>query len=585
MSRTSKKIQSIVQTLVLLGILIVINILASFVYWDIDLTEDKRFTLSEASYELVENLEEEVTVEIYLEGEFPASFKRLQTAVRELLDKLRSRSSKINYQFINPISGDFKKDRQFAEDLSNKGILPVNLNISSSGEQQQKLVFPGAVVTYKGRQAVVNLLENMGGFNQDYSQMDAIAKSINLLEYKFAQAIQKLQYKSRPRVVLLKGHGELSRPLTTSLEKNLFQHYDIANLYLDSVTQINPLIDVVMVLKPRRAMGDKDLFKLDQYLMNGGNLIWMVDPVNVELDSLRRRGIYAPFEYPLDIFNMLYNYGAKVNPDMILDCEASSVPLQVGSVGGKPQIALKKWMYHPRVFPYTTPYERDQGASGTIRHPIVRNLDYVDTRFPASIDTAGTRNFVKKTPLLRSSRYSNLRRPPVPVSFDIVDANIDCEKFAKKPYRTVAMLLEGNFDSHFRRRVPPEMQAQLEKINQPFKELSEGKGKVLVVSDGDIAANGIDPQQGPMPLGMNPYERYTYGNADFIVNSIEYMLDDDGIIAARNKDIKLRPLDQRRAREERAQWQLINLVLPLTVLVLFALLFTYIRRRRFSRKA
>lgn len=562
-----------------------INILVSFVYWDVDLTEDKRFTLSEATYELVENLEEEVTIEVYLEGDFPASFKRLQTAVRELLDKLRSRSSKINYQFINPITGDVKKDQQFAENLSQKGIFPVNLNISSSGEQQQKLVFPGAIVTYKGgRQAVISLLENMGGFNQDYSRMDAIAKSINLLEYKFGQAIQKLKYASRPRVVLLKGHGELSRPLTTSLEKTLFQHYDIANLYLDSVTQINPLIDVVMVIKPRRAMGNKDLFKLDQYLINGGNVIWMVDPVNIELDSLRKRGIYAPFEYELDIFNMLYNYGAKVNSDLVMDCEASSIPLQVGSVAGKPQIALKKWMYHPRVFPYTTPYERDNGARGTISHPIVQNLDYVDTRFPASIDTAGTRSYVKKTPLLRSSRYSNLRRPPLPVSFEIVDANIDCEKFAQKPYRTVAMLLEGNFDSHFRRRVPPEMQAQLEKIGQPYKEESGGKGKVIVVSDGDVARNGIDPQQGPMPLGMNPYERYTYANADFIVNSIEYMLDEDGIIAARGKDIKLRPLDQRRAREERGKWQLINLGLPLLVLVLFALVFNYIRRRRFSGK-
>lgn len=578
-------LRSINQLVLVIGILIFINILAGFFYTDIDLTEDKRFTLNPATYELIEELDETITIEVFLAGELPSSFKRLQEAVRDLINKFKNNSNHISFRFKDPLGGEGTEEENMAEmaELKKDGIVPVNLTTTSKGGREARLVFPYAVVRYKKQKKVIPLLESSGGFNRDFTRMDAINPSINLLEYKFANAIQKIRLKTRPRMVFLTGHGELQRPWTSSLEAAMFEYYDIARLDLNKVAKIDTHIHVVIIAKPLLPFGEQHLFKIDQYIMNGGKVVWLIDPLNMEIDSMGQQGIFMPVERPLDIHNLLFNYGARVNPNLVLDWEATSIPMQVGMNGDKPQIELRKWFYHPKLYPYTTPLEAQETGENAIQHPIVQNLDFVDSRYPATIDTIRTTAYIKKTPLLRSSRYSKIQFPPVRVSIEILDSGIGQDAFTKEN-QNVAVLLEGKFSSYFKGRVTPEMKASLTKMGQPFKE-SGSVSKMIIISDGDIAKNEVERRSGkPMPLGLNKYDGYTYGNRDFLMNCLEYMIDNKGIIAARNKEIKLRPLDQQRAFDEELKWQIINIVLPLIVLALFGFVYVSIRKKRFGGK-
>ncbi len=576
-------IQSILRLASILGILIFLNLIASFYYGSIDLTEDKRFTLNEATYQLMADLDDAVTIEILLEGEFPSSFKRLQSATDDLLTKLKSHSSKINIRWINPMSGTKEENLENGKRLQNDGIYPINLTNAGKGGAVKKamLVFPYAVIRYKQQKQIIPLLETTGAYNTDYTRVETINPSINLLEYKFANAIHKLQLKERPRMVILTGHGELQRPFTESLEAAMYEYYDYSRLNLDKVNHIDTNIHVVIIPKPLRPFGDKHLFKIDQYIMNGGKVIWLIDPLNMELDSMRKLGTFMPNEHKLDIHNLLFNYGVRINPNLVLDWESTVIPLDVSAIPGQPDIKARKWFYHPKLKPYMTPIDAQETGFNTIQHPIVQNLEFVDARYPASIDTIRTLNYIKKTPLLRSSKYSKVQYPPVRVSFGILDQGIGQAAFAKGN-QDIAVLLEGSFSSYYKDRVTDSMMAGLARMGQPYK--ANGKAtKMIVVADGDIAKNDIYPNGKPLPLGFNRFDKFNYGNKDFLMNCLEYMIDNRGIIAARNKEIKLRPMDQERAYREELFWQFTNLIAPIIVLAMIGICYNIIRRKRFRK--
>lgn len=587
-------LRSLLNLFLITGIIILVNIISSFFFFDIDLTEDKRFTLNDATYDLIESLEEPLTIEVLLEGDFPSSFKRLQNATDNLLEKLRSRNSSINIRWIDPMSGSREENIENGEKLAKEGILPINLTNSGRGgtKKEAMLAFPYAIVRYKQKQQIVSLVERTGRYNMDYSRVEAINPSINLLEYKFANAIQKLSMNERPRMAILTGHGELNRPFTESMEIAMYQYYDYARLDLNRVTHIDTNIHVLIIPKPTRPFGDKHLFMIDQYVMNGGKVLWMIDALNMELDSLGGKGVFMPNPHPLDLNELLFNYGVRVNPNVVLDWEATPIAINVSPTPDKPQIEARKWFYHPKAYPYTRPLEAQESGNNVIQHPIVKNLDFIDTRYPSSIDTLKTMDYIKKTPLLRSSKFSKVQYPPVRISFDILDSGIERDAFNKEN-QDIAVLLEGKFRSYYKGRISPLMDSMLKKLGQPFR--AEGKGaKMIVVSDGDIAKNVMNPKTGKaMPLGLNMYDGYQYGNQDFIMNCLEYLIDNKGIIAARNKEIKLRPLDQQKAFENIRfeafgielpiqKWPFINLILPLLFIVLFGFIYKWYRTKRYS---
>lgn len=568
----NKKGQALLQLALFAGILIVVNVLANYFYGYLDLTEEKRFTLTEPTENLLENLEEVVYVQVLLDGEFPAGFKRLQKSAEEMLEDFRSTSGYIEYEFENPLGGSTEQNEARKEQLRKDGILPTNLRVKDSGEQSQKEIYPYAIFNYKGRQYPVNLLENdRPGMPPEV----VLNNSVALLEYKFANAIQKLQISSKPNIAFLQGHGELAPPEVYDLERTLRQYYDTGHLPLDSlVTLPVDRISVLIVAKPRYNFSEEDKFKIDQYIMNGGKVMWLIDRLNVSIDSVNLNGTYVPNNYQLNLEDMLFKYGIRIDPNMVLDLESSTIPLSVGQMGTETQFDRFPFFYYPIAAP---------GSD----HPIVKSLDRVFFNFPSSIDTSvQTKIPIEKTVLLSSSARSRVQFAPTTLDFGFLRQEPNPDNY-NQPYRPMAVLYEGIFSSYYENRVAEGFMQTLQRLNVPFRSQSE-RTSMIVVADGDMARNMVRPDQNApngfsaAPLGLNIYDRYTYANKDFLLNAIEYLLDQNGVIEARAKEVKLRLLDSVRAEAEQTKWQLINIVLPLVFLALFGIVYNWIRRRRFA---
>ncbi len=563
--KRSERTQAFIQLGILIAILVVVNILANLEYSHIDLTEDKRFTLTPASRELIDDVDDIVSITVYLEGDLPGGFRRLRQSTVDLLREFRSLNSNINFRFEDPLEGSTQSINERVQRLGEQGIFPVNLQTVDADRRSEMIIFPSAMVFYKGRRFPINLLENqVPGTPQEV----VLNNSINLLEYKFAQALVRLRTPFKPNIVLIEGNGELHEFETQDFQQSIRQHYNINRLHLDSVTEIRPIIDMAIIARPQRPFSEKHKFILDQYIMNGGKVIFMINPLDVSLDSLRNKDLYVPRPYQLNLDDMLFRYGARINSNVILDLECSRIPQVVGMVGGAPHIELLDYPYHPLVIPRTD-------------HPIVKNLDRIDMRFPASIDTIMTRTPVDKTILLTSSRYSRLQYAPLTLDFSILRTPQDPSRY-NRPHEVMAVLLEGTFPSLFANRVTEEMKSMLDELGQTFREESEPTS-ILVISDGDFAKSAIrHSEQRILPMGYNEYMNYQFANRDFIINAIDYMLDERGVMEARRKEIKLRLLDRNLAREQRTRWQLINFGIPLAFLAVFGLVYNFIRRRRFA---
>ncbi len=564
----SRRAQSIFRFAMICGIAFFANILANFYHTNFDLTGEKRFTLSPPTRNLLDSLDERVYVQILLEGDFPAGFKRLQTASREMLDDFRSENSLIDYQFEDPNKGTIQQINERRKNLAEEGIIPVNLKVRGEGGSSQSLVYPIAIFNRGQKRVVVKLLENESA---SLHPEQVINNSVSLLEYKFANALKKLDIGYRQIILFTRGHGELDDLQTADLEQNLRQFYDTDRITLDSVVALPPKkCALLIVAKPRTAFSESEKFKIDQYVMNGGKMLWLIDRIAVSLDSMRISGIYIPNDYPLNLEDLLYKYGARVQPDLVVDLQCTKIPLRTGQVGNAPQLELFPWYYHAAVSP-------------TTGHPVVKNLDRVELDFCSSIDTIRTKTPVKKTVLLQSSKYSRLQFSPVELSFDILKFEPDPKKFDKGS-QFVAVLLEGIFPSNYENRVSAEMLAGLESLKMPYLAASKPT-QMIVVSDGDVAANRVLNREKKEfdPLGFNRFERSTYSNKDFLLNSIEYLTDPNGVIAARTKDVKLRLLDAPKAEAEKMKWQVVNIAVPLVFLGLFGWGFRWWRQRKYGK--
>lgn len=563
----NKRSQSLIQLLLFIGIMVFVNVLANYFFTNIDLTEEKRFTFTKPTQDLLEDLEDVVYVQLLLDGKFPAGFKRLQRATIEMLNDFRASSGgNLEYVIENPSDGTREEVDERKVLLSKEGINPMNFRFKDGEETTEQLIYPWAVFNHRGRSISVNLLENqIPGLGPE----EALNNSVSLLEYKFANAIQKLQSNKRQNIVFTTGHGELTEIQTASLEGELRKTYNTGRLDLSTVPIVNPEIDMMIVAKPKTTFTEKDKFKIDQFIMNGGKVMWLIDRLNAQLDSLQGRPFYVPMDYPLNIEDQLFRYGVKIEPNLVLDLECTRIPKVVGQVGNKPQLDLDRWFYHPMVMPSN-------------EHPIVKSLDRVNLFFPSSIDTmVRTRTNILKTVLLESSRYSRMQYSPVRLNLEFLRYDPDPSKFNKGP-QIMGVLLEGVFPSLYENRVPASMLAGLEEINISYQSRSE-PNRMLVVSDGDVTKNTFVKESNEIrTLGFNKYENYLFANKQFMLNAIEYLLDGRGVIEARGKEVKLRLLDTVKAKAEKTKWRIINIVLPLVLLALFAFLFNFSRKKRYT---
>jgi len=565
-----KNVGNYIKLIIIAAILIVINIIASYVHSYIDLTEEKRFTLAESTTNLLYEVEDRIIIKVLLEGKFPASFKRLQQATREMVGEFRDENSNIDYVFEDPTEGDMDNVNNRIRSLAELGVVGRSLTYFEGKEKVQKLVFPYALVQYGDREVIVNLLETASGPEDEESMLN---KSVSLLEYKLANAIQKITARNQGNIVFTSGQGELEPKYRTSLKNELSRFYNIGDLPLDSITSIGQEADLVIVARPTKEFSLKNQFKLDQYVMNGGKIIWLIDKMDAHLDSIQKYKFYVPKEYPLGLDDMWFKYGARIQPNFVLDLQSTAIPQVIGQSGGRPQTQLFPWFYHPLVAPAST-------------HPIVKNLDRVNMYWPSTIDTIQTKTHVQKTVLLASSQYSRYQMNPVRLNFEILKVEPDPSKF-NKGRQPVALMLEGQFPSLFENRVDESFKKTLESINQPFRAVSVPT-KQLIVSDSDFAANWFNERtQESYPMGYNPYlpqgQNIFQGNQDFIINTIEYMISEGGVLEARNREVKLRLLNGPKVREEQTMWQLINIGLPLLFIILFGLVYNYLRRRKYSK--
>lgn len=562
----NKRSQSLVQLGLVLGILLFANIIGSFFYTHFDLTEEKRFTLTQPTVKQLKSLKDVVFVKVLLTGEFPAGFKRLQNSTKEMLEDFRGVSKFFEYQFEDPSQGTTEEINERRKQLAKQGIMPINLRLVENDETTQRLIYPIAIVNYNNRQVIVNLLENE---TPGVPKEVILNNSVSLLEYKLSNAIEKLLSFDRPNIVFTTGHGELEPIQTGDLEKTLRQYYDTGRLNLDSTYHIPAdKVDVLIVAKPRDSFPEKHKFMIDQYIMNGGKVIWLIDKLAATLDSLQGRAEYIPADYSLNLDDQFFKYGFRLQPDVVADLECSHIPLVVGKMGNAPQFDKFKWFYYPIVTPRSN-------------HPIVKSLDRIHFQFPGTIDTIKTKTPVLKTTLLTTSQYSKVQYNPVRLNFEILKYDPDPSKF-NKPYQTVALLLEGNFPSLYENRVTDDMLQGMKKLNMEYLTVSKPT-KMVVVSDGDIARNDVNKTtQEIYPLGYNRFENYMFANKDFMLNAIEYLLDDAGVIEARSKEVKLRLLDTVRAKEEKLNWQLTNILLPILFVLGFGFLYAYWRKRRYA---
>ncbi|NNE29681.1 MAG: gliding motility-associated ABC transporter substrate-binding protein GldG [Saprospiraceae bacterium] len=547
--------------------MIFVNIIGHVFYGTLDMTEEKRFTLTPATKKLLAQETGPIFIRVFLEGEFPAGFKRLQEATRDVIEDFRTHNPEINYVFDNPSDGNPQEINERRKALGEKNIYPTNLRVKDVDETKQLIIYPYALINLGNREVSINLLESevIGVPNEV-----VLNNSVALLEYKLANAIQKLILTRRNKIIFLQGHEELNRNQVKDLRATLAPFYDTDLVNLDSVVSVPSSIDVMVIAKPKNTFSEKDKFKIDQYVMNGGKVMWLIDRLAVNLDSLQGRSDYIPNDYPLNIEDQLFKYGARVQPNLILDLECTRIPLVSGQLGSGKQFDLFPWYYHPLVAPKSS-------------HPIVKSLDRVNLFFPSSVDTVKTKTPVKSTVLLSSSARSRLQFTPVRLDFEILRYEPDPSKF-NKGEQPIAVLLEGEFASLYENRVPEQMASGLSSLGLEYKTRSV-PNRMIVVGDGDIAKNLYNSETDEFqPLGYNKFERRPFqANKDFMINSIEYLMDDEGVIEARSKEVKLRMLDTVRARSQRGTWQFVNIGLPLIFLFGFGFLYNYWRRKKYGK--
>jgi gliding-associated putative ABC transporter substrate-binding component GldG len=537
-------------------ILIVLNVAAAHLFFRVDLTEDKRYTISEATQQVLENLDEQVFVTIYLTGDLPASFKRLENSIREQLDEFKVYGGRnIRYVFTDPTAiADKKARNQFYKQLTDKGMQPTNL-VNKEGETQvEKIIFPWALITYKNKEATVLLLKG----NQVAGSEQIINQSVEGAEFELASAIRQLSIGEKRRIGFLEGHGELAEKQVADLINSLQEYYEIYWVNINKAPSLEGL-DAIVVVKPDTSYSEEAKYKIDQFIVNGGKAMFFIDALRT--DSLTGSGTVA-FPYNLNLDDMLFRYGIRLNGNLIVDLNSAFLPLNVGRMGNQPQIRLMPWPYFPLLNTFA-------------KHPIVRNMDAVYARFVGTMDTVKAAG-ITKTPLMYTSQYTRVLPAPVEISLNQASLDMNPALFTKGKL-PVAYLLEGPFRSLYANRITAS-----DPRAATFKETGVSS-KIIVCADGDLLANEINPQNGRfLPLGYDRYSKNTFANKDFVIHAIEYLMDENGIIAARNKEIALRPLDKLRIREERLLWQAINLVLPVLLIGIFGLLRAYLRKRKYA---
>jgi ABC-2 type transport system permease protein len=545
------------------GILLVIALISNIAFTRFDFTTEKRYTISPISKQIMDSLQQPVKVTVYLQGNnFPAGFKRLQGATRDMLSDLQAYSHrKLQFEFVDPLKGlSQEQQNSTLQNLSDKGLTPQTWSFKTDDGVVQKVLVSSALVVSGGKEIAVNLLQRRIGLSDD----ESINNSIQNLEYAFSSAIKKAISGGKPIIGFTEGHNELTDLQLHYAMKDLADGYEVGRVDLATIPFKGLMqLKLLVIPKPDKKFTELEKFKLDQYIMRGGRVLWAIDQVNAELDSLRGHGgEQLAFAKQLNLDDQLFRYGIRINYDLIADMNCSQIPVSTGSVGGQAQIQMLPWLFYPVFIPMS-------------KHPVVKNLDGISSEFASTIDLLETKN-IKKTVLLTSSPYNKKMTAPHVLSLQALEQEPNPKEFQSLP-KTVGVLLEGEFISNWRNRPLPEG------LNEQVAIQPESKPtKMIVISDGDILKNQVGTDGSPYPLGYDHYTQQTYGNKNLLLNIADYMTDDSGLIALRTKEVKMRLLNRARIRNEKMYWQVVNTAGPLILVLICAIFQHYIRKRKYA---
>ena len=560
---TASKKNNLKSVFIIVAIVLVLNALGSSFFHRFDLTKDKRYTLSPTSLNIIKQVQNPLYIKVFMQGDLPAEFKRLQQETKQLLEEFQAYNNNIVFEFVDPLENEDASMDNIKE-LYRKGLTPINITVDDKGKQSQAMVFPWAIAVYDNKEVNIPLLKNIMGA----STTQKVIGSVQHLEYSIAEGLNKITKAKQKKIAVIKGNGELQDVLMAKFLLQVRESYFIGPFTLDSVAK-NPIgsletlkkYDLAVIAKPTETFTDEEKQVLDQYIMNGGKTLWLLDQVSVEMDSLyNASGATLAYPRDLNLNDLFFKYGIRINPDLVKDEQGSPIKLATGEQGSATQYQEFNWKFAPQVYPNSA-------------HPIVKNLGGIRFDFANPIDTL--KNGIKKTILLQSSQYSKKIGTPAEINLNSVAEETSPNDYLNKGNIPLSVLLEGSFQSMFENRVLPFEQKTF-----------QGKGKenkMIVISDGDLIKNQLDKNFEPVELGYDQRSGNLYDNKDFLINCVNYLLDDNGLINIRSKDLDLPLLDKEKVYENYTRTQLLTIGLPLLILVLFGILFTSLRKRKYSK--
>jgi gliding-associated putative ABC transporter substrate-binding component GldG len=558
---TPKK-QNLKQLLMIVIGLLMANIIGNFFFHRFDLTKDQRYTLSETSLSILKEVKEPLIIDVFLKGTFPGEFKKLQSETQQLLEEFKAYNRNITFQFVNPIEDEEERD-VIMESFLQRGLTPLNVTVEDKGKQTQEVVFPWAIATYNGKSTKIPLLKNLMGA----STAEKVNSSVQHLEYAFANAFNTISKAKERKVAVIKGNGEMDDIFMADFIKQVRENYYIGTFTLDSVAKkpqeslaYLKKYDLAIIAKPSEKFSEEEKQVLDQYIINGGKTLWLIDQVSMEMDSLYNdSGSSLAYPKDLELNDMFFKYGFRVRPDLIKDEQATPIKLATGQAGSAQQYTQYFWKYAPLIYP-------------NLDHPIVKNIDGIRFDFANPIEIL--KNDISKTVLLSSSKFSKPVGTPTEINLNSVTEEAKPEEYLNKGNMAVALLLEGKFNSMYTNRVLPFDDKTYAAVGR--------KNKMIVVSDADVVKNQLDKNSQPLELGYDKWTSALYGNKDFMLNCVNYLLDDNGLINIRSKEVDLPLLDKDKVQDKYTQSQILTVGLPIVVLGFFGLLFTYLRKRKYS---
>ncbi len=561
----------------LLLILFVFNYLASTFHARVDLTKEKRYTLSKASKDLLKNLDDIVQVDVFLKGEFPSGFRKLAKSSAEFLGLMKERnSSRFHYRFISPLDEMPGTTIIYGDSLIGMGAVPINLTVQKKAGESSNIIFPVAVMHYKGKQSLVNLYPGASG----RISQEEINSAEALMEYQFVKSLDKLTQTKKYGVAYATGHGEPVDSRSFDLVQTLKQDYEFGMLNLRTQPKIPDGVDVLMIVKPTGQFTEEEKIKIDQYVMRGGKLVCFIDNLIAEQDSLSYKTETIAFDRNLNLTDLFFKYGCRINTDLVMDLQCDVIPMVVGGTMDNPQFECLHWNYFPLFSP-----------SG--KKILNNSVGYISGRFVNSIDSIQATG-IQKTILLASSPNSRSIRTPALISLNENKNVPEDEKFRQSGI-PVAMLLQGKFSSLYRNRISQAQKDSLTAHGINYQSESVSDNKIIVVGDGDMVLNDLTPDAGPLPMGWNKYTYREYqnqtecgkafipvSNREFLLNCIEYLINNPAISETRNKDIVLRLLDSQKVKKQKATWQFINIALPVIAILLSGFIYQQIRKRKYA---